>query len=84
MRNPKFSFVGNLQNLGCMGPFQIIDEVYRLVRLFCAHFEKVEPKGRGMTYYKTKVEDIIINLTTDSVESILTPTLQTSLVIPLL
>jgi len=47
------------------------DEVYiQLVQLFYSNFEKMEPKGRGRTYYTTNVKDTIITLTTASVERI--------------
>ena len=54
-----------------MDLFNVTDEVYpQLVRLFYANFEIVEPKGRGRTYYMTKVKDNFITLTTASSERI--------------
>jgi len=43
----KFSFVEKLEKLGCMGLFQVRDEVYpQLARLVYANFENVDPRLR--------------------------------------
>ena len=56
LRKVKNSLVDKLENLGCMGLFDVSNEVYP--QLFCllyANFEKVEPKGRSGTYCTIKV-----------------------------
>jgi len=61
----KIFFLEKLENLGCMGLFDVSNEVYpQLVRPFYASSEKVEYKGKGRTYYTIKVKDSIITLTT--------------------
>ena len=72
-----------LENLGCIGLFDVGDEVCpQLVHLFYANLEKGEPKGRGRTYYTIKMKDTIITCNTVSIKKILNLNLDPSEVFP--
>ena len=84
-KNPKFSFVGKLENLGCIGLFEVGDVYYpSLVHLFYANFVQVVPKGRGRTFDTTQVKNVTITLTILSFERILNVTPDPSKFPPLL
>jgi len=70
LRKVKFSFIEKLEKLDFIGLFDASDKVILNWLDYVANFEKVEPQGKGRTYYTTKVKSFTIMVTIPCIEKI--------------